>query len=409
LVLVQNIAIVSIPGIPLLTLDMFMTLFFLCLYGISKHKKNVDRVDFPCIRPFFCVAVAYLLSTIFAYAGFIAALSQYIGRTICEFGFVLLMWKIIKKDDISYLFTGFTIMFLLSCIYGFYEKMTQSNPLILYTMSLIEDSDRMIDFLVAEDIYRGYRVQSFFEHAIGGGINWGMFVVFVFVLLWKYKIKIKNNIKLLAILTALLCIPCLFFANNRGSIVFFFIAVCSVVNLKDSKFYIRLIIVGIILLFIAPYFSDYTDNLLSLIDKNAQDRVGGSNAEMRFSQLAAAINLLQLSPIVGLGYKFMDVVSSPYVVELLGMESMWFVILTQFGLLGVVVNFLFAYYSLIKIPKHYHSQPLFFISLSYWITASLTSVPGMKMYFYYFVMIVFIKMSQIYEMEKKESILKRIR
>ena len=64
---------------------------------------------------------------------------------------------------------------------------------------------------------------------------------------------------------------------------------------------------------------------------------------MRFEQLAAAIELMKLSPIVGLGYKFMNVMHTSLVAALLGLESMWFRILTQFGLLGVVANLYLAY------------------------------------------------------------------
>ena len=155
-----------------------------------------------------------------------------------------------------------------------------------------------------------------------------------------------------------------------------------------------------LLLLLAPLFSDYTNNIMSLFDSKAQEKVGGSNAEMRFEQLAAAIKLMSQSPILGLGYKFMNVMNTSLVSALLGLESMWFRILTQFGMLGVVANLYLAYYSLIKIPKLYKSRPLFFLSLAYWVTASLTSVPGMKMYFYYFVLIVFIKMSDFYTYNK---------
>lgn len=150
---------------------------------------------------------------------------------------------------------------------------------------------------------------------------------------------------------------------------------------------------------IVPFFSDYTDNFLSLFDTKAQARVGGSNADMRLDQLAAALSVMANSPIVGLGYKFMNVMNTKSVAALLGLESMWFQILTQFGILGTLANIYLAYYALLKVPKRFKSQPLFFFSLAYWLTASLTSVPGMKMYFYYFIIIVFIKLSSVYQKE----------
>ena len=400
LVLVTNITVIALPGVPLLTLDVFMTMMFFCLYYRSRKKIQLEQQPFPYKQPFLLIVFSYFLSTVFAYVGFVSAFSQFIGQAICEFAFAWLMWKVIDKDDITYLIKGFTFMFFLACIYGFYEKLFQNNPIVEYEMSMMSDSDRAIDFLVEDDLNRGYRVQSFFEHAIGGGINWGMFAVLSFSMLWVYHIAIPQKNKFSLLFTAILCIPCIFFANNRGAIVFFFIALLSLVNLKDTKFYFRIIMAVALLLLLAPLFSDYTNNIMSLFDSKAQEKVGGSNAEMRFEQLAAAIELMKMSPIVGLGYKFMNVMHTSLVAALLGLESMWFRILTQFGMLGVVANLYLAYYSLIKIPKLYKSRTLFFLSLAYWVTASLTSVPGMKMYFYYFVLIVFIKMSDFYTYNK---------
>lgn len=403
LVLVTNITVIALPSIPLLTLDVFMTMMYFLLYYRNRRNMHTETLPMPYARPFWMIAVAYFLSTVFAYIGFVGAFSQYLGQVACEFGFAWLMWKVIDSNDIRYLLKGFTFMFFLACAYGVYEKVTQNNPIVLYEMSLMQGSDRMIDFLVTDDASRGYRVQSFFEHAIGGGIDWGMFAVFAFSMLWVYKLRFAKVQKMWLVMTAFLCIPCLFFANNRGSIVFFFVAMLSVVNLKDSKFYVRMVAAIALLLVIAPFFSDYANNILSLVDSKAQDKVGGSNAEMRFEQLAASIELMKLSPIVGLGYKFMNVMHTSLVAALLGLESMWFRILTQFGLLGVVVNVVFAWYSLVKVPRHYKSQPLFFFSLAYWLTASMTSVPGMKMYFYYFALIIFIKMSKVYKTEKENK------
>ena len=404
LVLVTNITVIALPGVPLLTLDVFMTMIFFYLYYRNRNQIGFEVKPFPLKKPFRFVVFSYFLSTVFAYVGFISAFSQFIGQAVCEFAFAWLMWKVIDKDDIIYLIKGFTFMFFLACTYGFYEKVSQNNPIVLYEMSLMSDSDIAIDFLVEDDSYRGYRVQSFFEHAIGAGINWGLFAVFAFSMMWVYRIRLPLKNKIGILLTSLLCIPCLFFANNRGAIVFFFIALLSVVNLKDAKFYFRITMAFALLLLLEPLFSEYTNNILSLFDPKAQEQVGGSNAEMRFEQLAAAIELMKLSPIVGLGYKFMNVMHTSLVAALLGLESMWFRILTQFGLLGVVANLYLAYYSLIKVPKLYKSMPLFFISLAYWITASLTSVPGMKMYFYYLILIVYIKMSDVYRYNKFQHV-----
>lgn len=400
--LVTNITVLSIPGVPLLTLDLFMTVAFLFMYYVKREKMQLECVSFPYSVPFKWIAISYFLSTLFAYIGFIGAFSQYVGQMLTEFVFAWLMWKIIDRKDIVYIIKGIAFMFFFSCLYAFYEKSTETNPIQEYELTLVTDASRAIDFLVADDAYRGYRVQSFFEHAIGAGINWGMFVALYFSFCIVYKYKLKK----LCMITAVLCIPCIFFSNARGPIVFLMISILSFIDLKNKSFY-KYFIVGAILLIVAlPLFTDYTDNLLSIFNTEAQEKVGGSNAEMRMEQLDAAFELMMQSPIVGFGYKFMNELHSTLVSKLLGLESMWFRIMTQFGILGVIVNIILLYYSLVKLPRHYKSRPLFFISLAYWVTASLTSVPGMLMYLYYLILIIFIKQSDRYFVEHKYGLIR---
>lgn len=397
-VLVTNITVLSVPGIPLLTLDMFMTIVFVFLYFQKGQKMQLEYVPFPYSKPFKWMAISYFLSTLFAYIGFIGAFSQYVGQVLTEFVFSWLMWKIIDRRDVGYIIKGLAFMFFLSCIYAFYEKFTQTNPIQKYELTLVADASRAIDFLVEDDIYRGYRVQSFFEHAIGAGVNWGMFVSLYFTLLIVYKYKLRSKF---GMITAILCIPCIFFSNARGPLLFFMVSALAFIDLKNKKFY-KLAVFGVALFLVAsPFLSDYFDNFLSIFDSKAQEKVGGSNAEMRFEQLGAAIELMKQSPLLGFGYKFMNVLHTSLVSRLLGLESIWFRVLTQFGLLGTFVNLMLAYYSIIKVPQHYRSRPLLFFSLSYWITASLTSLPGMLMYLYYLIMIVFIKQSDRYLIERK--------
>lgn len=400
--LVTNITVLSIPGIPLLTLDMFLTAIFLLLYFAKRQKMQLEYVSFPYSKPFKWMTISYFLSTLFAYIGFVGAFSQYIGQILTEFVFAWLMWKIIDKEDIGYIIKGLAFMFLLSCIYAFYEKFTQTNPIQNYELTLVNDASRAINFLVTDDINRGYRVQSFFEHAIGAGVNWGMFIVLYFTLTTIYKYKLKSK---LCLITAIICIPCVFFANARGPLVFLMVGALSLFDLKNKNFY-KLVFASVILLVVvSPLLSDYFDNLLSIFDSKAQEKVGGSNAEMRFEQLDAAIELMKQSPLFGLGYKFMNVLHTNLVSRLLGLESIWFRVLTQFGLFGVFVNLIFLYYSIIKIPRHYKSRPILFFSLSYWITASLTSLPGMLMYLYYLISIIFIKQSDRYLIERNTNII----
>ena len=85
--------------------------------------------------------------------------------------------------------------------------------------------------------------------------------------------------------------------------------------------------------------------------------------------------------------------------ELLGRESMWFSILPELGIIGIIANLYLAYFSLIKIPIQYKSWPVFFICLAYWVVGSITSLPGMKMHLYYIIIFLIIKNSPFYRIK----------
>lgn len=395
LFLVTNITVVAIPGIPLLKWDMFLVAIFFLQYWRKKNALRTDSIPFPYEKPFKFLIVSWFLSTIFAYVGFAGAVSQFIGTMFENLVIVWLMWKLIDvQKDLSFIIKWFSIAFFCISLYGFYEHQFQANPLVEYEASIVDDEERAVVFTYDADAGRGYRVQSVFEHAIGAGINWGLYLIFVFSLWINYQYKLNN--KIFVFISALLGIPCIFFTNSRGPILFLMIAVFSIINLKNRRiiyFLATCLIVGI---FIAPMLGDYAANVISIFDSKAQEQVGGSNADMRFEQLTAAIALMQQSPLFGFGFKFLNEMNNALTSALLGLESMWFRILTQFGLLGVFANIYYAYYSLYLIPRHFKSQSVFFLSLAYWFVASVTSVPGMLMYMYYLFIIIFIKLSPQY-------------
>lgn len=394
LFLVTNITVVAVPGLPLFTLDLFLTMIFF-LQFCRVRKKIPQQIDFPYKKPFIFLFISWGGSTIFAYIGFIGAVSQFVQTIFQQIIFIWMLWELIDvRKDLDFFIRWLTIAFFLICIYGLYEHQIQSNPIVKYEASLMGDSDRAIDWTYDADIERGYRTQSVFEHAIGAGINWAMYIVFILSLYINYKYPIKY--KKLAFLTVLLSVPCLLFTNSRGPIVFLMLSGLSLINLKNKRVYLFLSFSIISIIVLLPYLSEYTNNILSIFDSKVQKQVGGSNAAMRFEQFDAALALMMQSPFVGFGFKFMNVLNNSLTVALLGLESMWIRIMVQFGAIGVIANIYYAYYSLIKVPKIYHSKSVFYLSLAYWVTASLTSVPGMLYYIYFLMLIIFIKLSPTY-------------
>lgn len=402
--LVPNITLISTPGLPLLSLDMFMIMVFAGLFFVKRNNIEYTHVKFPYKIPFLLLIASWTISTVFAYVGFKSAFSALIGDICDDIIMIWLLWIFVEdEDDIRFLLKWFTAAFFITCIYGYFEKLTLTNPLLEYEVDLVEDQERALNFSYEGDENRGgWRVQSVFFHPIGAGINWGMFVIWIFTMVYIYRFE-SSDLKT-AIIITLLCIPCILFTSSRSPLVFLIIGSLAFVNFKNKNFNLAIIIGIILIIVVGPYFSEYIDNIMSLVDKDAQSRVGGSDAEMRMGQLAASVALMNMSPIYGLGYKFMNEMTLGVVDDLLGLESMWFRIMTQFGTIGIIVNLIFAYFSLVIIPRKYHSRQIFFLSLAYWITGTITSVPGMLTYMYYMIIFMWIKMSPTYADQYSKSL-----
>ena len=391
LFLTTNIALVSVPGIPLLSLDLFLIIFYYIIYSLREKKCSCSE-SFPFKIPFSVVILSYFFSTLFAYVGFAHALTRCI-LTICEEILIIwLIWRIVDIKDYNFLLKGFTISFFFISIYGCMEYFLQFNPLMEYEISLLGDEDRAVGGGYGTDHdARGYRVQSVFEHPIGGGMNMGMYIIFILIVYLKFKIKISNMP--IVLITMVLSITCIFFSNSRGPFLFLMICLLPFIKLRLSKAFFMGIGVFMVIALVVSNIPEYSTLFSSFFSESANDDMEGS----RFNQLSAAIAVMLQSPLFGLGFKFEDVFYNGYVDDLLRMESIWFFALTTLGLFGVFSYLLLAFYSIIRIPLKYKSKHLFFISLAYWVTASLTSVPGFHFHIYYLILFYIIKQTEYYK------------
>lgn len=399
LLLVRNITLISIPGIPLLTLDMFMSLLYSFWFFLRKKRYRTAKCSFPYISPGILLIVSWTLSSVFSVAGFSSEISALIGDIANEFLLLIAMWDTLEdKEDFDFLFGLITIVIFASCIYALFEYKMQTNPLQIYEMTLNKDPSKIIDFGYGIDKWRGYHVQSIFEHAITAGIIWALYSVFVMTSIVKYNESLR--FKALSIVTAILCLLAVILTKQRAGIVFFFIAALSFLKPKKKKLYAIFVLIAIGLVFISPYLMDNINILLSIFSQKAQSQVGGSDASMRWEQLYAAFQLFLKSPLFGLGSKFDSVINNQYVRALLGGESIWFSVIPGYGLLGIVSYLYSAYWMVYKVPKYFRSIELFWVSVAYWVVRTLTSVPGMKVYLVYLFFIYFIKKSDRYKSYK---------
>ena len=301
------------------------------------------------------------------------------------------MWRFINEDDYVFLFKGLTVIIFLSCLYCFMESIIHENPILSYKALCSSNGlGAYEDYLYGYG--RGYRCYSIFEHPICASMIFALYAALVLNLIMKSK---RIPYKQLAIITALLSVICIFFTKQRAGMFLFAFSVLSCVNFRKKKFYKFTFVVLLCGIFILPFIYKYLFVLLSSFIPNLSNGnggvVGGSNASMRVMQFNAVYHIMMQAPLTGLGENFKRLYTSIYAAQALDFESLWFEQMAKHGAIGVVSYIIMICYSVIKIPRQYKSKTVFYFSLAYWLTYTLTSTPYFRIYLFYAIIFYFIK------------------
>lgn len=385
-----NAKIANLTGIPSIPIYLFLSFAFAALYYFKYRRVFYCKERFPFKVPLIIMIVSRFASCFTSLGGFTDELARTMGYLFNGVIEVWLIWQIFETaDDYRKMLRYLCYSFLFVGIYGCIEYATRTNFIFEYKNSLLDSLQAYID-----DGLRGYRLMSVFEHPIGAGMNCATMVIFYFLAKFNYP-SIYSKRKL-GLIVCLLCIICIFLTKMRAGILFLIVGSLAFINLKSSYTYKFLLLIILFGIFAIPYLGEYVNVLYSLFDADAASAVGGSNFEMRMDQLLASLYFLSLSPIAGFGDQALANLTDARASELLALESVYFEEMVKHGLLGLVGVFVSIYYSVCKLPKDYASKPLFFISLSYWLTYSLTSIPCYRMNLYYILLFLCIKMSDVY-------------
>ena len=366
-------------------------------YYLKKQRIKHCGKSFPYLLPMALISFSLLFSCFFSVAGFASEFTRAISIIIQTVVEIWLIWELVEtKNDYKFVINGYIILFFIAALYGLYEYASASNPFLDYKVQLSKGAIKTYLTTGAQGL-RGYRLVSIFDHPIGAGMNFGLFAIFIFSCWLIFSEKKMNNS--LAILTVGLGAPCILLTKMRSAIFFTVIAAFMFADWRlfgKKRFYYAVLFIAIGAILAYPLIYSNLNIILSFFSSTAQDKIKGSNAGMRYNQLKAAFNLMMMSPIGGLGEKFENYISNEFTVASLDYESIWFEQMTKHGIVGVLAYIYMIYVSVVKLPKLYHSKPLFFLNLSFWLTYTLTSVPAFSMPMFYTVQFYYIKNSRNY-------------
>lgn len=277
------------------------------------------------------------------------------------------------KDHIKIL--NYTILWSLMffCLYGLYCYTTSNNP-ILNIINIYYGQSNDILNTFSEELRGGLtgRIQGLKSHPLEYG---GVMLCFFYFVLYQIQQKEKSFI----LNYGLLClIPInIFLTGSRAAIIglslgiFLYIYINNQITLK-RKIQISAYLLGgyFILITYSSFFDSFSDFINSIIffwEKS--DTVKGSNIDMRLTQLDAAFGLISKdtnSYLFGLGDGWVRDYSMRHNglhPVLLGFESILFIGLIEYGIIGFFVLTCGLFFIYFKLSRQYHTSNLSLIMI----------------------------------------------
>lgn len=374
---------------PILTVEFAANIFYF-LFFITFKRKTYTKDNFVLAKPFLLIFISYTLSLLFGSLDFIPSFLGVLQVLINEYAFIYILWHVLKtEDDIKFLLRNFIFMFLVISIYGIYEKITQTNPVMDFEIAQFPNKEDVIGKIYLSSEERGgfLRVQSFMPISITFGAYCALFVGFYLFYKQKYSSYLSNSGLLKGYILVILLILGLFFSNSRSPIFCFAVVIIPILSLRKIINIPNLILVSLAIVIFYDYVEPYFANITSILDPESRD-VGGSSIEMRLTQISVALNYFLDSPIIGHGIRSLVQISSKDADKMYGSESIWIWLFVERGLLGVI-SYLYLFYTVVKkMSFSYNKKFIIFFTLGWILLNTMTTTPGLDISFYLVIMII---------------------
>ena len=314
-----------------------------------------------------------IIITIFMYiiSGVIAQEKHYYAlfRSLIEFSVVpICCWSVFTKKNRFRDFVN--ILFKASFLiigYTFIETIWKDNP--------------YVHLCIAEDCFGGKfidgvrfgfrRCQAFFSyHETLGAYcmtNIGFFVCLLYIKNLDNSLRTKINLVI-----GLLCV-CVFLTGSRSSILATVMALFPILFAKKRYVLLVPVLFCIVYFFMPYYFSEILSSMINT------DSVNGSNSEMRSTQLELSFYYLMRANniFLGNGFSFADNNVVGVDSAMAGAESIWFRIIMDQGIMGIICTAYFFIYSIYRSAKV--CRLFIFFPLAYLVARTVAVVPTMTL------------------------------
>lgn len=367
----------------------FMALVAIPIFFITNDwKKIITHPLILCgILPLISVCISMPQFTI---RNVIVVIAQYVFP-------VILYYMLQSKKDIAYYIKCMKYLLVLAVLYCFYEEMTQTNPIMKWCSQHPEQFQWMTSR--AEQLSLRFSVKralSFFPGEAAFAT--------VCIYYWFIIISLKNNKEMLidkTLYVMMMALPiCVLLTGTRSAIIALLVASLGFISLnsiKNNKFYVVLVISGIILFF--PYLTLIYDGFVY------SDEVSGSSYEMRQGQWEIAMYYMAQNFWLGNGVGYCSSLLNANEAGLFGAEGMWLPIMIDrgmFGVISVAMAYLLAGIYLVK-RKQYSEL---WVLASFWVFKTITTVAGVEQSYYLLIVVFLVRYKEIYNKKINKNIWK---
>jgi len=394
IVLSLSVNLINVLGYPVLSLEMFSNIVFI-LYGLIYKMRLIEGIKrFPLNKEYYLLLLSMIVSVMFSTIGFVESFSRVVAFIINEYLFLCVFWTITSKRINTYrLISGYAFMMVILGLYGFYEKITGLNPIYEYTnslnigyKSLKWDGSERLDMIM---------VRSAISHPIGFGLYMASFLLFYWGLSVNNMLE-KKTIIFNKYFVILLCLLGAWFSNTRSALLFMIIGLVGVIDLKKKQTYMVIAFVAVIMVYMSDFFVPYYENLISIFSKDGTTaNVGGSSISLRIDQFLSLFEYYKGNELFGMGLKASEIDTDKYY-RLLGLESVWLLLLFERGLFGVA-SFLYLITGLYLLIQRTGKTYILFIFIAWLFVITASSTPGFEAY--YFISLIILSV-RVFESQK---------
>ena len=356
--------------------------------GVLRYRDDFYNTE---KYPFILCSLLFMSSIVFTnYFSSDKHWGMSIFSFIVDFGSPYLLWISIKDEERMHLAIKHIVIFSsLLVLYGLFEVITRYNPFIEYA---ILNQDMFGSGIGnSTEIRFGFkRIQSFLPYCGALGCYCSQ-IILVLGYIIKYHIdSIFTNQKYLVYLL-IGCIFCVLFTGTRSVILCLFVASLYFLKLSyiiglNKKQLISIFLVSVIIL---VFCATYANMVVSSITDTQS--VGGSNTEMRQNQFEISLFFLMQKPIFGNGIAYTWVYVKEYVEEIYGAESVWFPLMIEQGLYGILCYLLLLISPCIYALKNKYYIVVFSV-LSFVCAKTLSSIPGVPIVYHILIIVILIKL-----------------